>query len=326
MIWVQLPTPPWLEQVNEQENILRKFGSQLNPAVRDMIRREQEQLRMQSYRPVAAGAGAPETQPAEATTQASAPAATQPVGAGELMFPGRLLPDPGKLVWVATGLLIDDDGHAIVPAIIDRQKLADPTLRVLVGPGRVTTARFVGSDAKTNLSVVQLDDHSEQKPVKFAPRRPSNGALVLVVDREGLAHLSVWNNLRPEAGVIALPDGAVAGFGFNGQFLTAAACRPIVDQLISSGKVRRALLGVAVTRVPGIAGDPALRIQTVDPDSAAQRGGLRAGDLILSLAGEPVGDGPTFAAVIATSQGPTNFKVMRGTQTIDIDIDLQPQP
>ena len=54
MIWVQLPTPQWLEQSNDQEQLLRKWGAQLDLAVRDMIRREQEQIRTQAYRQVGA--------------------------------------------------------------------------------------------------------------------------------------------------------------------------------------------------------------------------------------------------------------------------------
>ena len=43
----------------------------------------------------------------------------------------------------------------------------------------------------------------------------------------------VWTNQHPEPGFAILTDGSVAGFGFDGHFLSAAAAKPIVDQSYS---------------------------------------------------------------------------------------------
>jgi hypothetical protein len=47
--------------------------------------------------------------------------------------------------------------------------------------------------------------------------------------------------------------------------------------------------------------------------------------LILAVAGEPVGDPPAFAAVIAARSGQTAFTVLRGAETINLSIDLEPK-
>jgi len=334
LIRVQLPTPQWLDRVNQQEKLLRDWGGQLTPDVRDLIRREQERMHTEATRRINMEMSA--TQPtAPPTTQAvaAAPDDRNGVGgAGAVQFP-RAEP-PAKLILVATGLLVDNDGHAVVPVFVDRAAVGAAPLRVLMGDGSITSAKFVGSDAKTKLTVLQLDNHGGQ-PAVISPRRPDDGALALVVAPEGGARLVVWTNTHPEPGLVVMPDASVAGFSFNGTFLGAAACKPIVDQIIATGTVRRAVLGVQVREVgkddamrqqlAALGSQPALRVEEVVAGSAAQRGGMRVGDLILAIAGEAVGDAPTFAAVIASRSGTTELRVLRASEVVNLNVDIQPQ-
>lgn len=328
VVRVQLPTPQWLEQINEQEKFLRKWGTQLSPQVKEQLVREQHYARAEEYRRLGAVAA---SQP---TTRASSAPVTQP--AGEPLFPGtpRSPEDAGNLVLVATGLLMDTDGHVVVPLFVERQAVGDTPMRVLMGDGKLTNAKFVGSDRKTNLTVLQLEDHGG-RPARLARSRPDDGVLTLVVAADGSARLVVWTNLHPEPGLIVMSDGSVAGFGFNGQFLGASASKPIVDQIIATGQVHRAILGVKVREVrkddalrqhmPALGNRSAIRVEEVDKNSAAARGGLRVGDLILAVAGQPVGDAPTFAAVIATRDGQTALQVLRGSSQLELTVDLQPR-
>jgi S1-C subfamily serine protease len=332
IVRVQLPTPQWLEQINEQAKEQKKFfhkwGTQLSPQVKEQLIREQQNAQAEAYRRLGTVAA---SQP---TTRTSSAPATQPLG--ELQFPGRLHPpeDPGNLVLVATGILMDNDGHVVVPLYVEREVVGKISLRVLMGDGKLTTAKFVGSDRKTNLTVLQLENRTGQ-PVALARSRPDDGVLTLVIASDGGARLVVWTNLHPEPGLIVMPDGSVAGFGFNGQFLGAAASKPIVDQIIATGEVHRAVLGVKVREirkddvlrqhVPALGNRSAIRVEEVDGDSAAARGGLRVGDLILTVAGQPVGDAPTFAAVIATRDGQTALQVLRGSDQLELTVDLQPK-
>lgn len=337
LVRVQLPTPQWLEQMNEQEKLLRNWGGQLTPDVRDLIRREQERMRTDAYRRVSSEMSGPTTQPAPSTSAAATsqavPAVTDGAGAERgLEFPRTS--GPGRLVLVATGLLVDTHGHTVVPLYVDRATAGAGPLRVLMGDGSLTSGRFVGSDPKTHLTVLQLDNHAG-RPAVLAPRRPDDGVLTVVIAPEGGARLVVWTNLHPEPGLVVMPDGSVAGFSFNGAFLGAAACKPIVDQIIATGEVRRAVLGVKVREIGkddpvrqhllALGAKPALRVEEVDGESAAQRGGLRVGDLILAIAGQAVGDAPTFAAVIATRSGATELQVLREADVVNLNVDLEPR-
>jgi hypothetical protein len=320
MVHVQLPTPQWLEQMNKQKEFLNKWSNRLDPAVREQIVEQQERAITQLHARNGAGAT---SQPSGASTRPSA----------ALQVTDVRRSDAGNLILVATGLLVDDNGHAVFPLFVDRNDIGDNLLPAITGDGQPTTARFIGSDRNTNLTVLQLLKHTGQ-PVTLGHSRPDDGVLTLVIAAEGGARLVVWSNLHPEPGLAVLPDGSVAGFGFDGHFLGASTCKPIVDQLIAHGEVHRAALGVVTIEVakedlirqarPELGDKPAIRILAVDPNSAAARGGVRPDDLILAIGDEAVGDAPTFAAVIATRTGSTVLRVLRGNQTIELTVNLRP--
>jgi len=91
---------------------------------------------------------------------------------------------------------------------------------------------------------------------------------------------------------ILAPNGGNVGIGFA---IPIAMVRIVADQILDHGAVRRGLLGVAVQDLtPELA--RALRtdstngavVSRVEPGSAAEAAGLRAGDLIVAVNGRPV--------------------------------------
>ena len=277
IVRVEVPTPPWLQQINAQQRLL------------------------------------------DATRQQAGLAAENP---------------NKQLVLFVVGLVVDGDGHVMLPMYVDQQIVGDALMNVRLMDGTIVKAKLIGSDKPTNMSVVQLQDHVG-KPVKLAHQRPLDGSLTVVISADGGARLSVWNDGHPDAGLIVLPDSSIAGFGSNGQFLPVTRIEPVVDQIIAIGHVRRAVLGVGVHAIskddplrqetPQLADRPALLIVTVDADKAADRAGLRAGDLILSIGGQNVGDSLTLAAAIANRSGKTDLQVLRGADVVTLSVDLQPK-
>jgi S1-C subfamily serine protease len=90
---------------------------------------------------------------------------------------------------------------------------------------------------------------------------------------------------------------AVAGFGLGLAVPINRTSLRIVATLQRHGRVRRAFLGVATTPAPlperlaeRLGQRRGVRIVHVEPGSPADRAGLRAGDLLLSLGDEPVRD------------------------------------
>jgi membrane-associated protease RseP (regulator of RpoE activity) len=234
------------------------------------------------------------------------------------------------------GVVIDAQGHALLPMFVPRENIGGKPLTVLLCDGTVTQAKFIGSDRQTNLTVVQLL-HGVVRPLPFSVQPPPEGALVMVMSMDPAAtHLGLWTRWANNWGLVIRTDGTVAGFSQRGGFLSGVACAPVVQQLIQQGHVDRPRLGVVIRVVAQndplrqfdtvLGQTPAIRIWQVISNSPAQKAGLQAGDLILALAGQPVGDTPSFAAAIASLHGPTPMRILRQDQIISVTVDLESQP
>ncbi|HEU4435753.1 MAG TPA: Do family serine endopeptidase [Pyrinomonadaceae bacterium] len=104
---------------------------------------------------------------------------------------------------------------------------------------------------------------------------------------------------------ILSPSGGSIGLGFA---IPSNMARTVVEQLINSGRVRRGQLGVTVLKIPsepatelGVTQGPGVLVYQVQPGSAAERAGLRRGDIITALNGEAVTDSNTFRNKIAST-------------------------
>jgi S1-C subfamily serine protease len=200
--------------------------------------------------------------------------------------------------------------------------------------GKPAEARFVGSDRQTNLTVLKLSRPAGD-PVRPAEAdRPDDGALVLfITPHDGAERLGVWTGPARDYAVVFSIDGRCAGVARLGQFLSARACRLVAQQIIRHGSVPRATLGVIITQMPagsagapeGLAGGSAarLRVDQVIAGSAADAAGIREGDFLLTLAGEPATDIPTLAAAIAARTGPTEVRLLRGGNVVTVSVDLR---
>jgi S1-C subfamily serine protease len=260
------------------------------------------------------------------------------------------------------GLVLDEQGHVLVPLYVERESAGERPIR-LVGPdGEAVEARYVGSDQQTNLTVLQLprpadksagravkavaapaDDGKKAaparpafKPVRLSRARPAEGTLVLYLSpTDGSGRLGIWNANTRDYGVVVGVDGQVLGIARYGQFLSGSACQLIADQIIRHGTVKRATLGVIITQIekddplrqqqPLLGERPAVRVDQVFKASPAEKGGLRQGDVILALAGESVSDIPSVAAAIAARSGKTELQVLRDGHAIDVTVDLEPK-
>jgi hypothetical protein len=247
---------------------------------------------------------------------------------------GFVAPPSRELALFVIGLVVDGDGHVMLPVYVDPQAVGDGLMNVRMMDGTIAKAKLIGSDKQTNLTVVQLQQHVG-KAVKLAAGRPEDGSLTLIISADGGARLSVWNNLHPDSGLVVLPDSSISGFGSNGQFLAATAVEPLVAQIIATRHVRRAVLGVNVhvisaedpvrLETPQLGRRPAFMIDDVDVPSAAQRAGLRVRDLILAIDGQNVSDSAPLAAAITNRVGKTDLQILRGADVLTVTVDLQPQ-
>jgi len=120
---------------------------------------------------------------------------------------------------------------------------------------------------------------------------------------------------------------AVAGVGLGMAVPVNATTRRIISTLMRDGKVRRAYLGLV--SMPGPLPGPlqerfgrrtGLRVSQVVPGSPADRAGLRAGDLLITAAGQPVEKAQDLQRLMfADAIGkPFAITVMRNGALVDV--------
>jgi S1-C subfamily serine protease len=119
----------------------------------------------------------------------------------------------------------------------------------------------------------------------------------------GGALVSTNNELVGINSQILSPSGGSIGLGFA---IPSNMARSVMEQLINTGKVSRGQLGITVLKIPseeasklGVDQGPGVVVYQVQPGSAADRAGLRRGDIITALNGTAVNDPNSFRNIIA---------------------------
>jgi S1-C subfamily serine protease len=119
--------------------------------------------------------------------------------------------------------------------------------------------------------------------------------------------------------------GAASGIGFA---IPSDTITRIASQLIATGKVRnsgRASLGITAETVANAAGQPAgVGVVSVRPGGAAAGAGVRGGDIILSVAGQPTNSVAGLQAALAL-RGPgdrVRVRLLRGSTQSTVLVTL----
>ncbi len=125
---------------------------------------------------------------------------------------------------------------------------------------------------------------------------------------------------------------AVAGIGVGLAVPINSATRAIVSTLIRDGRVRRAQLGAAVAPRPlppaaaeRLGRSGGVQILQVLEASPAQRAGLRRGDLLIELDGEPVGDANALQHLMVAERigRRVTARVLRDGTELSFDLVLE---
>src|SRR6516225_6680553 len=103
----------------------------------------------------------------------------------------------------------------------------------------------------------------------------------------------------------------------------------VLGELVRHGRVRRAFIGISAqqTAIPplrrraaGLAQDRAVIIGTVESDSAAERAGLRPGDIIIALDGVTIAGADDLVRALTVEKigRSAAFDVLRGTERLTV--------
>jgi serine protease Do len=127
--------------------------------------------------------------------------------------------------------------------------------------------------------------------------------------------------------------------GFQGVGLAIASnlAKDVMDKLLKDGVVHRGYLGIQIKELAsrelakrlGVEGEGGILVSQAFKDAPAAKGGLKDGDILLSLAGKPIQNGRQLQNAVASLPlgKPIDVKVVRDGQpkTLKVTIDEQPR-
>jgi Do/DeqQ family serine protease len=175
----------------------------------------------------------------------------------------------------------------------DRTRVGDVVLALgnPLGVGQTVTMGIISAKGRqTGLSNGSFEDFLQTD----APINQGNSGGALVSTNSELVGINSQ---------ILSPSGGSIGLGFA---IPSNMARTVLEQLINTGKVRRGQLGITVLKIPseeatkmGVDQGPGVVVFQVQPGSAADKAGLRKGDVIIALNGTSVKDPNSFRNLIA---------------------------
>ncbi|MCA9654553.1 MAG: trypsin-like peptidase domain-containing protein [Myxococcales bacterium] len=173
------------------------------------------------------------------------------------------------------------------------------------GLSRTVTAGIVSATGRGSMGITDYGDFIQTDAA--INRGNSGGPLIDLRGRVVGINTAIYS-----------PNGGSSGIGFA---IPAEMAKAVKQQLISHGRMRRGWLGVVMGELTedlaasfAYEGEQGVLIDDVDPEGPGYRAGLRAGDIVARLDGEPVRDMADFRNTVAQS-GPevaVELEVWRG--------------
>lgn len=238
-----------------------------------------------------------------------------------------------------SGFFISADGYAVTNNHVV-QKAA--SVEITTDDGRTLKAKVIGTDPKSDLALLKVEEKGTYPYVRLAQGQPRVGDWVVAIGNPfGLggtvtsgivsargrdigagpyddflqidAPINRGNsggptfNLKGEVvGVntaIASPSGGSVGLAFA---IPSATVETVVAQLKDHGSVNRGYLGVQIQPLTkelaeglGIERTKGALVNAAEPGTPASKAGLRSGDVLVSVNGQPVADARDLSRRIA---------------------------
>lgn len=216
------------------------------------------------------------------------------------------------------------DGRHDVPVAVlgnsDRLRVGEWVLAV-GNPFRLTSTVTAGIVSALGRQVNIIDDNFriEDFIQTDAAINPGNSGGALVNLEGELVGINT---------AIATESGSYEGYGFA---VPVNLMERVITDLIAFGEVRRGFLGVTIgdvdarmaTRI-GLARIGGVFVNEVTPGGAADRGGIRDGDVVLSIAGRAVNAPNELQSVVARHRPGENIdlEVWRSGNMLTLNIEL----
>ncbi len=217
-------------------------------------------------------------------------------------------------------LRIDINGLPAAPLAESEVRVGDIVLAIgnALGLSHTVTMGIVSATGRNDLRSVLFEDFIQTDAAINAGN--SGGALV---------------NIHGEVVGINTRNSSRAVGGQNiGFAIPISLARDVMRQIVEHGSVRRGWLGAGLLDLPltpqpdGTGARPGIQVMNVEPGGPAWIAGIRTGDILLAIDGEPVDD--ARSALLAISQRSpgedVDLTMMRGGDRFETHAYLIQQP
>ncbi len=191
------------------------------------------------------------------------------------------------------------------------------------GLDRSVTAGIVSATSRGNLPLPIMGDNYQDFIQTDAAINPGNSGGPLI---------SLQGKVIGINTAIFSESGGSQGIGLA---ISSRLARKIVDQLIQNGKVTRGFLGVmsqelnsALAKEFGVQNAEGAIVTNVLPESPAAKGGLKAGDVLVSIAGNPVKDPSALRNLTSTLEVGSKVEIgyLRDGKTQAVEVTIAELP
>jgi serine protease Do len=265
-------------------------------------------------------------------------------------FRGMPQQQPRKSRGAGSGVIVSSDGYILTNSHVVNKATQ---VKVQLSDRREFTAKLIGEDEKTDVAVLKIDatnlptvtfadsakvrvgDYSLAIGNPFGVGQTVTMGIVSATARGGLGIEEYEDFIQTDAAInpgnsggalvnangdligintaILSPTGGNNGVGFA---IPSNLARHIMNQLIESGKVTRAFLGVMLQPLtPDLAaamkveGNHGAVVSDVTADSPAGKAGLKSGDIITAMDGKKVNDSVQLKLMVGNSSPGTAAKL-----------------
>ena len=179
---------------------------------------------------------------------------------------------------------------------------------------------IVSATGRSHLGIEEYEDFIQTD----APINPGNSGGALVNDRGELIGINT--------AIIAHGSSGNQGIGFA---VPINMARNVMEQLVKTGKVTRAYLGIvpqdvtpAIAKAFGEKDTSGALSATSAPNSPASRSGIEKGDIILDVNGKPVADSNELRMTISMMQpdARVNLRISRNGAEREVAVQLGALP
>jgi serine protease Do len=187
------------------------------------------------------------------------------------------------------------------------------------GVGQTVTMGIVSATGRANLGIEDYEDFIQTD----AAINPGNSGGALIDGRGELIGINT---------AILSHSGGNQGVGFA---IPINLAKRVMDQIVDHGHVVRGFLGATIQDVTptmakalGLDGAGGVLIGDVTPKGPAAQAGMKAGDVVIKLNGQPVADSAALRLQISETDPGTTvpLTVRRGTSTLDLNVKLGELP